>query len=424
MANKDQINLVQLGPESWNKWRIENPNERIELSKADLRQVNLIGANLSEANLSGAILIKARLSESVLCYNLRDAILNQAKLNQADRIKENLKLAKFTKHLLSDFGLTGAVLNRANLEFANLSEADLRWTDLIEANLSHADLTGADLTGANLKGANLNHADLKGIDLTGASLTQADFTMAKLCGADLTRAILNRANLNETDLTEAKLSEANLVEAKLEKANLTGCGIYGISAWGLKLKDAIQKDLVITPENEPLITVDNLEVAQFIYVLLHNEKIRDVIDTITSKVVLILGRFTGERKPVLEAIREELRNRGYLPVLFDFKGPASRDTRETVSILAHMSRFIIADISNARSISAELECIVPQLPSVAVQPLMHSSDEEYGLFEHIRRYPWVLETYKYKTQRELLASLEEKVIGPAEAKANELILGR
>ena len=67
-----------------------------------------------------------------------------------------------------------------------------------------------------------------------------------------------------------------------------------------------------------------------------------------------------------------------------------------------------------------MECIVPQLPSIAVQPLMHSSDEEYGLFEHIKRYPWVLETYKYETQGELLASLEEKVIGPAEAKANEL----
>lgn len=55
-----------------------------------------------------------------------------------------------------------------------------------------------------------------------------------------------------------------------------------------------------------MITVDNLEVAQFIYLLLNNEKIRQVIDTITSKVVLILGRFTDERKSVIDAIREEL----------------------------------------------------------------------------------------------------------------------
>ena len=67
---------------------------------------------------------------------------------------------------------------------------------------------------------------------------------------------------------------AQLVETNLENANLTGCHIYGISAWNLKLEGAQQKDLIITNKNEPVITVDNLEVAQFIYLLLHNQKIR------------------------------------------------------------------------------------------------------------------------------------------------------
>jgi hypothetical protein len=57
-----------------------------------------------------------------------------------------------------------------------------------------------------------------------------------------------------------------------------------------------QRDLVITQLNEPEITVDNIEVTQFIYLPLHNEKIRDVIDTITSKPVLILGRFALQRE--------------------------------------------------------------------------------------------------------------------------------
>jgi hypothetical protein len=35
--------------------------------------------------------------------------------------------------------------------------------------------------------------------------------------------------------------------------------------------------LVITPKDEPEITVDNIEIAQFVYLLLHNQKIRDVI---------------------------------------------------------------------------------------------------------------------------------------------------
>jgi len=186
------------------------------------------------------------------------------------------------------------------------------------------------------------------------------------------------------------------------------------------MNDAKQRDLVITHSSEPAITVDNLEVAQFIYLLLHNDNIRRVIDTITSKVVLILGRFTPERKAILEAIRDELRSRDYLPVLFDFDKPTNRDLTETISTLAHMARFIIADITNAKSIPAELQCIVPDLPSVPVMPLVLSSDHGYALFEHIRRYDWVLEPYEYESQAELIASIGKKVIGPAEAKVNEL----
>jgi hypothetical protein len=188
----------------------------------------------------------------------------------------------------------------------------------------------------------------------------------------------------------------------------------------VKLKDAIQKDLIITQRSQPIITVDNLEAAQFIYLLLYNEKIRHVIDTITSKIVLILGRFAPEQKVILDYIRDELREHDYLPVLFDFDGPVSRDARETVSTLAHMARFVIADITNARSIPAELESIVPQLPSVPIQPLILNSDYEYGLFEHIKRYPWVLEPFRYESQKDLLASLQEKVIATAEAKVIEL----
>jgi hypothetical protein len=152
-----------------------------------------------------------------------------------------------------------------------------------------------------------------------------------------------------------------LVSTDLTGTDLTGCRVYGVSAWRLKLERAKQQNLVITRSDEPEITVDNIEVAQFIYLMLHNDKIRDVIDTITSKAVLILGRFTDERKAVLDALREELRKRDYLPILFDFAVPATRDITETVSLLARMARFIIADLTDPSSIPKELEAIVPSL---------------------------------------------------------------
>jgi hypothetical protein len=197
---------------------------------------------------------------------------------------------------------------------------------------------------------------------------------------------------------------------------LTQCYIYGIAVWNVQLQGANQENLVFTRPTESLITVDNLEVAQFIYLLLNNPKIREVIDTISRKAVLILGRFTLERKAVLDALRDALRSQGYLPILFDFDKPASRDITETISTLAHLALFVIADITDAKSIPQELMTIVPNLPSVPVQPLILDSQHQYGMFEHFTRFPWVLPIYRYPDQANLLQSLQEKIIAPAEGK--------
>jgi hypothetical protein len=50
--------------------------------------------------------------------------------------------------------------------------------------------------------------------------------------------------------------------------------------------------LVITNEDEPPVTVDDLEAAQFVYLVLHNDKLRKVIDTVGRKGIRLLGRFT------------------------------------------------------------------------------------------------------------------------------------
>jgi hypothetical protein len=124
-----------------------------------------------------------------------------------------------------------------------------------------------------------------------------------------------------------------------------------------------------------------------------------VIDTITSKAVLILGRFTDERKAVLDALREELRKRDYLPILFDFEKPRDRDTDETIKLLAGMARFVIADIS-AKSVLQELRAIVPDVPSLPVQPIILATQDDPGMFDHYRHMQWFLPVHRYVSQEQ------------------------
>jgi hypothetical protein len=42
------------------------------------------------------------------------------------------------------------------------------------------------------------------------------------------------------------------------------------------------------------------------------------------------------------------------------------------------------------------------------------------MFEHLRRYPWVLEEFQYDDVDDVLNSLNARIIAPAETKAEAL----
>jgi uncharacterized protein YjbI with pentapeptide repeats len=273
--------------------------------------------------------------------------------------------------------------------------------------------------GAMLNNANLRNADLHGAKINDARAPYAIFNGCNLAGANLWGSDFREADFRGANLTGANLRNSQLVRAKFQKAILVGCNVFGVAAWEVELDGADQRDLNINRPDAPAILVDDLEVAQFVYLLLDNSRLRRVIDTITSKVVLILGRFRPERKSVLDALREYLRKSDYVPIVFDFQVPRSRDTTETVTLLARMARFILADLTSASSIGKELEAIIPSL-AVPVQPLMEGSDEPYSMFPDYWKYQWVLPLHRYNNVDELLDSVGQAVVAPATAKALEL----
>jgi uncharacterized protein YjbI with pentapeptide repeats len=454
MANEEHLNLLKQGIANWNEWRSRNPPLRPELAGANLIGTSLSGANLIRADLSKADLSKADLSRTYLKGAiLSGATLTGANLSGANLIGANLSSANLTRMNLAAMNLSRLDLSGATLTGANLSRADLSGTDLSgaaiigaklirvdlkeanlkEANLSGANLSEADLSGAHLKGANLVGATLTGANLSGANLIGANLAGVNLIGANLSSAILGGANLDGADLRGANLRGATLNRAKLNQtqligtdishADLTGCSVYGIAAWDVKLTDDTrQESLIITPPDQPVIMVDNIKVAQFIYLLLHNEEIRAVIDTITSKAVLILGRFADDRKRILNALREALRTKGFLPIVFDFERPRGRDFSETIMTLAGMSCFVIVDITNPRSTPVELQATVPDY-MIPFVPILQDGEPEFSMFSNLQtKYDWVLRLLKYDSSENLIEVLDEAVIDPALEKRHELEL--
>jgi uncharacterized protein YjbI with pentapeptide repeats len=458
MADAEHLEVLRQGIATWNEWRQANPKivpdlqgaqlDGMDLSGVDFHGADLSGAQLREAHLRQAMLQRARLMEADLRWaNLDEADLREANLREADMSGAHLREADMRGVYLREADLSGATLTAANLTMADLRAARLCEAQLSEAQfhiarLRHADLSHADLREANFQGAQLRQTCLRGAnlqeanfrwasvvmsDLYEADMTQADLRWANLSVSDLRHACLSEAdfrgaNLRGTNLSAANLMKARLVETNFEGANLEGCAVYGISAWELKLEGARQLNLRITPEDEPAIIADNLEVAQFLYLHLHNTYIRDVIGTIGKKVVLIMGEFSDERLDVLEAVQEVLRQHHYVPVFLSVAADDMLAKPETLELLAQLARFILVDVTEAES-ATEIVNHILRHSTVPVQPIAWQSamlmDEP--LWANRLQADALLPLYRYTDAQALWGSLYTDCLFLAEAKAKSML---
>jgi uncharacterized protein YjbI with pentapeptide repeats len=392
-----------------------------ELTRVDFQGSNLDGMgfgaarlqNCDMSNLPAARLYGEKASfERCRFYGtyLRHAHLKGARLEGCDLTQADLA-AVFA---------VGASFRASILEGTSFDLAWLEDTDFNGANCRNTVFRRAHLRNARFSDARLQGADFSEADLRGADFAQTDLSGVRFAGADL-----RGASLAHTQLVGADLSHANFSGADLSHADLSGASVYGASAWDVRLDEASQDGLVIAPPGQSPVTVDDLEVAQFVYLLSHNPKIRRVIDTITSRAALILGRFTPERKAVLDAIREDLRRRDWVPIMFDFDKPTQRDFTETILTLAGMSRFVIVDITNPSSSPLELQATVPNY-MIPFVPIIQEGERPFAMFQDLQRKhaDWVLEPLVYDSIENLRRGFEKAILVPALEKHAELMARR
>jgi uncharacterized protein YjbI with pentapeptide repeats len=391
-ADERHFALLNQGIKSWNQWRENNPKVR-----PDLRGIPMRGMDLDHADFRNTILDNADF------YN--------ANLVEADFSGAQLVWAVFGNATLGSARFVGANLCKTNLMSAHLYRADFTEADLREAKFHGANLHEATLCDLNLAGQCLESTNLKGANLEGANLT----------GANLRGASLQEANLSGAILRQAYLENAQLIQTNVHGADFANARVYGISVWDLQGTPKRQSDLVISAPDNSHITVDDLEIAQFVYLLLNRAKLRNVIDIMTSRAVLILGRFTPERKAVLDSISDELRRYNLLPIMFDFERSTARDFTETIKTLAGLSLFVIADVTNPKSAPLELQATVPdyQIPFV---PIIQKGEKQFSMFSDLKgKYDWVLDLLEYPSAEKLLSVFKRAIIDRAWKKHKQLL---
>jgi uncharacterized protein YjbI with pentapeptide repeats len=356
-ANPLHIGILQKGAQEWNRWRLANPHETPRLAGADLRGPDLRHINLEGADLSS----------------------------------------------IEGFGVD---LYHANLKSANLRRAFLQCAKPFKANLS-----GANLEGSSIAYADLGMAKLKRAILTNTNCGNCDLSAADCSYADLTLANLDYARLFDTNFSGATLVETSLmatlmIRTNLKGATLQGCRVHGAAVWKVETDlHTLQKNLIVTDLNDPTVTTDNLEIAQLIHLLINASAIRDVINSMTGRAVLLLGRFIPERMSVLSAVADRLRQLGDLPIIFNFDKPVDLSVTETLRILAGLSKFIIADLTDPKSSPYESHVTVPDM-AIPFVPIIQQGQDEFSMFEDLYDYDWLLEGFAYRDINHLLDNIE------------------
>lgn len=355
MANKEHLKILNKGTKTWNKWREQNPHIKPDLSFITYTETSGFIESFEERNR-----------------------ISSKSLGKKQIIGPKLKLINFKDTNLSEADLKGADLRSANFEKAILFKAFLTETDLYNVMAPNANFNEADLRNSNLIKAVLTNSSMVETDLYRANLWKAQLDLTDLCRADLSSSTLNSCSLVNAKLIKTNLRYARLVDSNFSGATLDGCFIYGSSIWNINLNDTSQSNLIITRLDEPVITVDNVEVAQFIYLLLNHKKLRDVLNSIIKRGVLILGRFEDGGLEILRSIADKLRELQYIPIIFDFEKPKNRNFTETVKTLVSLSRFVIVDLSGP-SVPQELGATVPYY-KVPFVPIIEKSRHIYSMF--------------------------------------------
>jgi len=392
MANPQHVATLLKGVPHWNRWRARHPELRPDLREFSARALHgsILGLNLKGANFSNA--------------DLRQADLYRCWLVDAD---------------FSGADLRGAVLGEVTAGGASFRRAKLRAAVMMKGVFWGADFRGADFVTLPPK-ADIDSSSppadswwwTKPALINGASMERCNLRGAKVGSSCFDQVDLTDAKLTRADLREASLEIVQMIRTDVDGADFHGCSITALTAFDLRGRPFDETQLRVKTVRGAVVVVDFLEAAQFVS-MLSSERLGLALDRIAPKVVLILGRFSRDRKPVLDDLRKALTALGWMALVFDF--PAPKGITQTFKVLASLAGWVIADVTEATEVRREITHIAERHRTVPIFPILQGRRAEwFGLDELRDEGSNIAATFRYRDTSHLLASLDEALVKPAQ----------
>jgi len=279
-------------------------------------------------------------------------------------------------------------------------------------DFSGMDLSNLAVYGAFAEGLNLRGATVENTVFEEGDFSQADFSGATFRNTRFNKTILTKAHFDDAAFVNCNLNRVNLVGATFCVREIVDTAVYGLSAWDLHTCEEMrQSNLVIEKtydfysdlieQGKVPLTVDDIELAQFVYYLTNHKKMRDTLNILNDRGVLLLGQFRDGGLQRLYSIREWFQRSGYMAMIFDFARPDNLSLTETVVTMAGLSKFVVVDLSGP-SVPAELQAIFTQIKKSIL-----AFGDPYALFPDLADQASVVTVEG--DEPDLLAALEKKL---------------
>jgi len=291
-------------------------------------------------------------------------------------------------------------LRMINLDELDISDITLRNANLLKATFFRSQanrLKFIDCYAMDTKWAKATMFDsiFENIDFRHSNFSNVNLSNSKFINCNLSHCYFSKAILQNVCFHNTNLTYSNFSEADIDNSSFDTVKLYGSSLWDIKYNKINCRNIDLSKLGNDSVVSDDIRLAPLIH-LLEDDKLADIIGSLKSNTVVILGSdSSSESMNVLNKIGERAKEWGLTPIIIkNIKDTEGQSFTQKAIMYSLLAKFVIIENSKASGHILEfdkvlnLNCIVGVLQE-------KDKGSTHLLDEYFIRYPFHLHQFVY-----------------------------